>query len=57
MREPGFYWIRWKDSGYLTIAELSIPDKTGEYWEMTGRDGDYDPSDFEVISDRLIPPV
>lgn len=54
VRESGFYWIREKDTGHVTIAKWIDPTQS---WTLTGWAGFLQDDEAEVIGPRLEPPT
>ena len=45
MREPGLYWVRFRDARYLTVAEWHVYDFNDEVvgcWSIIGDERDWD---------------
>lgn len=48
-REPGFYWVKWADSGIWCVAELSYDD-----WFIAGNERELSETKFSEIDERRI---
>lgn len=61
MREPGLYWVRFKCSRSLTVAEWHVYDFNDEIvgaWNIIGDERDWDDSDgITVVLGPLDQPI
>ena len=59
MREPGCYWVRYLPNPALPVEVARWGTCHGEddrAWRCFGNESLYNDSDFEVLSERLLPP-
>jgi hypothetical protein len=59
MREPGYYWVRYKPTPAMAVevarwGSMRGGDDCG--WRTVGDDYFFNDADFDVLSERLLPP-